>query len=395
LVDAYVDVTDAGSATDALMLNAALAVLDSGSALDTCMALLLNAWGPRSGSSWSQAGSGATWYSPESVQASDTNYASVHMQQYQPPWYFSWSYFLIGTGFSFNIPSDAIINGILVEIQRKASYNYSPNRIGGLQLLKAGSPVGASLTGVDITTDEMYEAFGGPTYLWQTAWSVSDINNSGFGLQFLVNAYGYYVDDFVNHARITVYYTLGNHSFSVTETVALSAERALMTGTLGTVTDLGSAVDLLSLLGQTTVADVGSGGEVWGIPVCGWVVADSGKVAEFIWRLKGHVFIGEYEPPNVLRISIRDQVALQDKAVMSSLPRRSLLGRRGRIVQVDGWTDQNADIAIMRALQDGVTRTFIHPDGDSFAVRVSKFDPSRTVDEYDRRLYRLTFAEVR
>lgn len=71
---------------------------------------------------------------------------------------------------------------------------------------------------------------------------------------------------------------------------------------------------------------------------------------------------------------------------MSSLPKRSLLAKAGRVVEVEGWTDEETDMVTMKSLQDGTRRTFIHPSGGSFAALVTGFNPSRTVDEYNRRL---------
>ncbi len=77
------------------------------------------------------------------------------------------------------------------------------------------------------------------------------------------------------------------------------------------------------------------------------------------------------------------------------MPQRRMRGKPGRIVEITGWTKIQSDIDAMQALVDGVSRVFLHPSGDSFAVLVTHFAPSRRVDEYSRRRYKITLAELR
>ena len=72
-----------------------------------------------------------------------------------------------------------------------------------------------------------------------------------------------------------------------------------------------------------------------------------------------------------------------------------MVGKQGRTVTMEGWTDQQSDIDALEALLGGVSRTFYLPSGDSFAVLVSSFNPALTVDDYDRRSYHLTLMESR
>jgi hypothetical protein len=86
---------------------------------------------------------------------------------------------------------------------------------------------------------------------------------------------------------------------------------------------------------------------------------------------------------------------MSDKKVQGgSLPRRRMVGKPGRVVEITGWSDSQTEIDALDALRDGVRRTFYHPSGDSFGVLITGFEPSRTVNEYNRRSYRLGLVEA-
>jgi hypothetical protein len=125
-------------------------------------------------------------------------------------------------------------------------------------------------------------------------------------------------------------------------------------------------------------------------------VFEEGKGAEFAWRIKpSSPMIDALVLPHVLSIRISDPATMSDKKVQGgSLPRRTMMGKPGRIVDVEGWSDSRAEIDALKALCDGVRRTFYHPNGDSFGVLVTGFQPSRTVDQHNRRTYRLALAEA-
>lgn len=71
-----------------------------------------------------------------------------------------------------------------------------------------------------------------------------------------------------------------------------------------------------------------------------------------------------------------------------------MVSKLGRTVDVQGWSDSQTEIDALDGLRDGVRRTFYHPSGDSFSVLVTGFEPSRSVDECNRRTYRLSLAEA-
>ena len=165
-----------------------------------------------------------------------------------------------------------------------------------------------------------------------------------------------------------------------------------------TATDAGSGIDAWTLQGQVTVLDSGALLiEYWQRSYTYYFgVVDSALGVEFAWRIKpSSPMVDDLALPHVLSIRISDPAAMSDKKVQGgSLPRRTMMGKPGRIVEVEGWSDSQAEIDALEALCDGVRRTFYHPNGDSFGVLVTGFQPSRTVDQHNRRTYRLALAEA-
>jgi hypothetical protein len=179
-------------------------------------------------------------------------------------------------------------------------------------------------------------------------------------------------------------------------------------------TESGAGVDVQNVQASIPISDSGVGSEVVSPPSVAMTIADSGlgdenvttpstltvfekgKGAEFAWRTKpSNPMIDALVLPHVLSIRISDPATMSDKKVQGgSLPRRTMVGKPGRTAEIEGWSDDQSEIDALDALRDGVRRTFYHPSGDSFGVLVTGFEPSRTVDQYNRRLYRLAVAEA-
>jgi large repetitive protein len=122
--------------------------------------------------------------------------------------------YLKATNFGFSIPSGATIDGIVVEFERKSNFNTGSLNISDkiLQLVKGGTIVGYDLSdsGTAWSTTEAYFTYGGSSNLWGTSWTYTDINASTFGVVLSIqfnNATKSSVTAFVDHVRITVYYT--------------------------------------------------------------------------------------------------------------------------------------------------------------------------------------------
>jgi len=164
--------------------------------------VMASSQGPRSpGTIVNTVLSGIAWSNPSNAAASDDAYAS-------------WSVvaagitvtdYLDATNFGFSIPPNAIIRGILVEVEGNGG---GANAINDCRLLKSGSSVGSNLATGSLPGADAYTSFGSATNLWGTNWTPADINSSGFGFRFqgLKPLIGSPANQNVDHVRITVYY---------------------------------------------------------------------------------------------------------------------------------------------------------------------------------------------
>jgi len=92
--------------------------------------------------------------------------------------------YLIAETFNFNIPPAAIINGIEMKVMRKATTN-GTIKDGFIHLRSLGTLKGENKAIVDSYTTTWSEiTYGGPTDLWGTTWTYTEINASNFGCSF-------------------------------------------------------------------------------------------------------------------------------------------------------------------------------------------------------------------
>lgn len=119
---------------------------------------------------------------------------------------------LEASGFNFDIPPAATINGILVEVEKKASAG-AIIQDNGIKLIKAGSTTGISLANpANWPFTDTYIDYGGENELWGTTWMPEDINDAGFGVALASISYtcfgtGTAAISYIDNIRITVYYT--------------------------------------------------------------------------------------------------------------------------------------------------------------------------------------------
>jgi hypothetical protein len=118
--------------------------------------------------------------------------------------------------FGFSIPAGAVIDGIVLEVEKKRSAASGPGSSGivednGLQIMKGGVLVGPNKSqyGVDWPLTDTYVSYGTATDLWGTTWTPADINSSGFGVSLASISYicGSTITTSIDHVRITVYYS--------------------------------------------------------------------------------------------------------------------------------------------------------------------------------------------
>jgi hypothetical protein len=124
------------------------------------------------------------------------------------------SYYLRWSKFGFTIPAAATITGIEVQVRRCQQGNASSGTVRDVQLRlskEVGVLVGDNKAyfGLNWPVDDyQWETYGGPSELWGTTWTPSDINSSAFAVYFSVGStHGDEVAQ-VDSARVTIFYTV-------------------------------------------------------------------------------------------------------------------------------------------------------------------------------------------
>jgi hypothetical protein len=149
-----------------------------------------------------QAGAGTGWTTSANIASSNNVYAtnSIAGAGSSPN--------LDATSFGFAIPADATINGIVVNVERKAA---TASRVSDTDvlMLKAGAAVGTdkAVAGTWTTTDAV-RTYGTSSDLWGTTWTPAEVNAGNFGLRFKAQATsGTAVVASVDLIEIVIYYT--------------------------------------------------------------------------------------------------------------------------------------------------------------------------------------------
>ena len=125
------------------------------------------------------------------------------------------SYYIVGQGFGFSIPTGATINGIVVTLQVNSNDVTSSGnpREYSVKIIKNNTITGtdkSTLATIPTYGDFVNRTYGSSTDLWGETWTAADINNSNFGI-----AYSAELSTFpkgtisinVRNLRITVHYT--------------------------------------------------------------------------------------------------------------------------------------------------------------------------------------------
>lgn len=113
---------------------------------------------------------------------------------------------LDGQTFGFNIPSNAVIDGIKMEIEVVSSNRWAEAN-GVVRLKKAGVFVGSNQAGLGSAAGLIW-TYGSATNLWGTTWTPAEINAAGFGVDFSA-VYTSSGNDFtiaIDYIRLTVYW---------------------------------------------------------------------------------------------------------------------------------------------------------------------------------------------
>lgn len=119
------------------------------------------------------------WSNPSNATSSNNQYATVTLAVVK-----SSSDYLKTTNYTFtSVASNAIIEGIQVRVERKASADLAIEN--SVKIVKAGLPTGVDhSTGATVPTTEAAITYGSAFDLWGVGWTRADITNSGFGAAF-------------------------------------------------------------------------------------------------------------------------------------------------------------------------------------------------------------------
>lgn len=153
------------------------------------------------------------WSNPGSVYTSDDTRATaaLNLEGVEGR---SGTRILLVTGFDFSaIPSDATIDGIVVEIEKSTTSTSGSPRDDVIRLTNAANPFGVGdFKGEDEIwpTTDTYSTYGGAADKWGLSLTRSDVVDAAFGVA--ISA-ALQVDGActvqIDHVRMTVYYTGG------------------------------------------------------------------------------------------------------------------------------------------------------------------------------------------
>jgi hypothetical protein len=175
---------------------------------------------------------------------------------------------MAATGFGFSIDNQATILGILIEVEGYGSgsqaarrgLSASPTKDGTTKAGNTGSQTDMTTT----TPESGYKTWGTSSDLWGTTWTVTQINASTFGVLLQpAGTTGY--SRFVDHVRVTVYYTPPIKA--ITDTGAGSDSAPNIKAGIA-LSDSGAGVDVATAQNMTaatpiSVSDAGSGAEAY------------------------------------------------------------------------------------------------------------------------------------
>lgn len=145
------------------------------------------------------------WTTPNNAKVSDDIYTTYYGDHGYS------SHYLIVSNFGFTIPTGATINGIVAQVELHGDgTNVTYLHDYAVRIVKGGA-IGAtdnSSTGINYPSTDAYWTYGANNNLWGETWTAEQINASNFGLAYAtVNGSGFSHTVYVDHIRITVYYT--------------------------------------------------------------------------------------------------------------------------------------------------------------------------------------------
>lgn len=147
------------------------------------------------------------WNNPDNAKTSNNVYTTAVGGRYG-----GISHYLKATNFGFTVPAGAVINGILVQFERKATGTVSDLYV---RIVKAGAVKTTNRAKAgNWSTTEAYYTYGSSSDLWGQTWTVAQINASNFGVVLSASC-APAGTAWVDHIRIKVYYTVPGTNMKV------------------------------------------------------------------------------------------------------------------------------------------------------------------------------------
>jgi len=150
-----------------------------------------------------------SWNDPENVTSSDDLKAAVRVDD------FKISHYIKATDFGFAIPGDAVIEGVVVDVERRVSSTRGGSVVedASVKLVKDGIISGESRdTDTAYTISDTFESHGGSLDLWGLELTPDDVNADDFGVAFAVTKSNDGTtgdrEARIDNIRITIHYSI-------------------------------------------------------------------------------------------------------------------------------------------------------------------------------------------
>lgn len=161
---------------------------------------------------YSSSGSGASWANLTGVLFIDNSPAYADLAQY-PNCNLGGCYYsnvASFTNFGFTIPLNATIHGIKVDVVQRVSSPGGGIRDSSLVLVLNGTALSSDYADpsywLDTPTSNVY---GDSTDTWAYSWTVNEINDPGFGLEYRLTNDSYDQPASLDYLSMTVFYQTG------------------------------------------------------------------------------------------------------------------------------------------------------------------------------------------
>lgn len=165
--------------------------------------------------------SGTIWQNTSNIESINSQYASVDLMPnlncFQATCYRS--RYLVAYNYGFDIPPNAVINGIEAEVNAFCSFDSTViDSTLVLRLDALNNIYGNNMASTNFwSATPSVRTYGSSTELWGIQLTPGDINAPDFGLYYKVyNSTVSYPSFYVDQIAITVYYSIGLSAYSVT-----------------------------------------------------------------------------------------------------------------------------------------------------------------------------------